>query len=325
MEKGDKVSVIDQDLEGIVDSITPDGKVTIVDETGMDWEFSANELIVTMAADPKKQEEPEPIEIEEKPKPVAVIEKPRILKLPELSLAFSTEDHRNWELRLCNRSGYHILCSVSQRSEQGWNNIFSGKLLNGHHSDLAHFRKGDLNDIGSFLVEAVFFKIAEYQQKEPISTEVKIRPKKFISQENFGKYAGLDGDTLVIEVANPPLKTTPSVTIARPRRSTEKPQSWKLDQRLNSHREIDLHIEHLTPDFKNLTPLEMLEIQRSTCISEIDSALQDPNTLSVTIVHGHGKGTLKKEVIRILREYGLSFNQDLYLRTGQAAIEVSLK
>ena len=92
---------------------------------------------------------------------------------------------------------------------------------------------------------------------------------------------------------------------------------------MNSHREIDLHIEHLAPDFKTMTPSEMLEIQRSTCISEIDSALRDPNILSITIVHG--KGTLKKEVIRILSEYDLSYNQDLYLRTGQAALEVSLR
>lgn len=325
MEKGDKVSVIDQDLDGIVLSVLPDGKVKIIDNTGMDWVFNPKELVVTKAVNPNKPKpvEPEPI------KAAPVFEEPEEtneeLEITGLCLGFSTENHRSWDLKLCNRTGYHGLFSVSQRSALGWSNIFSKKLLNGHDADLANFRQGDLNDIGSILVEAVFFKIAEFERKEPISAELKIKPKKFLNKDNFACYKGLPGDTYLISVKNPAPLNVPSVTIDRPKRQVEKPKSWKLDQRLNSHREIDLHIEHLAPDFKTMTPSEMLDIQRSTCISEIDSALRDPNTLSITIVHGHGKGTLKKEVIRILSEYGLSFNQDLYLRTGQAAIEVNLR
>lgn len=84
-------------------------------------------------------------------------------------------------------------------------------------------------------------------------------------------------------------------------------------------------MEKLVDDISNFSPSEMLEIQKQKCREAIDSAVADPHKLSLTIVHGHGKGVLKKAVISILKEYDLDYNQDLYLRTGQAAIEVRLK
>ena len=324
IEKGDLVSVIDQDLDGIVLSVSVSETATVRCKDGMDWEFGFKELIVTKAANPKK-EKPKPVA-----KPVVVRQpKPKIetqnkKALPELSLAFVANQQDSWNLQLCNHSGYHLLCSVSQRGVDGWENMFSGKLLNGHHSDLAQYRRGDLNDIGSYLVEAVFFKIASYQQKEPISCELKIRPKKFLNAENFNEYEGIEGVSMVLEVKNKPIVSVPQVTISAPRKTIRKFRG--LDHStFEGHSKIDLHIELLVSDLSRLSAGEMLEIQKQACVQALNTAMADPHKLSVTIVHGHGKGTLKREVIKILNDYGLSFNHDLYLRTGQAALEVKLK
>ncbi|MFT4524915.1 MAG: hypothetical protein ACI9FU_000054 [Granulosicoccus sp.] len=324
IEKGDLVSVIDQDLDGIVLSVSISGKATVRCKDGMDWEFGSKELIVTKAANPKKEKpKPPPVPVVVR-KPEPKVEAQKKKPLPELSLAFVANNHGSWDLQLCNHSGYHILCSVSQRGVDGWENMFCGKLLNGHHSDLAQYRRGDLNDIGSYLVEAVFFKIAAYQQKDPISCELKIRPKKFLNLENFKEYEGIEGESMVLEVKNKPILSVPQVTVSAPRKAVRKYRG--LDHStFEGHSKIDLHIELLVSDLGKLSAGEMLEIQKQACVEALNTAMADPHKLSVTIVHGHGKGTLKREVIKILNDYGLSFNQDLYLRTGQAALEVKLK
>ncbi len=323
IEKGDLVSVIDQDLDGIVLSVSATGKATVRCKDGMDWEFDPKELVVTKAAHPKK-ETPKPAPPPKVEQPEPVIPSTEKDELPDLALAFVAEKDDSWDLQLCNHSGYHILCSVSQKSEMGWENMYSGKLLNGHHAHLAHYRRSDLNDIGSFLVECVFFKIASYAQKEPISCELKIRPKKFLSRENFLSYQGLNGEAMILRIKDSAVTRTPQVTVSRPRKKPAKLRAFDHSV-FESHAKIDLHIELLVSDLSRLSPGEMLNIQKQACIAALNKAMADPHKLSVTIVHGHGKGTLKREVIKILHDYGLSFNQDLYLRTGQAAIEVKLK
>lgn len=324
IERGDLVSVIDQDLNGVVLSILANGKVSVRCTDGMDWEFEPKELVVTKAKNPEKEmptPKPKPVI---QPKPQPVIHAEPVEFLPLLSLVFVQDGRDAWELKICNRSGYHILVSVSQNSDACWQNMFSGKLLNGHDADLAKYRSGDLNDIGSFLVQAVYFKIAEFNKKEPLNCEIKVRPKKFLNQENFHSYQGLDGQALVLELKNAEPVHFPQVSVASPRKIKSAPRSFDHSQ-FESHSKIDLHIELLVSDMKSLTPSEMLEIQKQACIAALNQALVDPHKLSVTIIHGHGKGTLRKEVIKILNEFNLEFNQDLYLRTGQAAIEVKLK
>ena len=49
IEKGDIVSVIDQDLNGLVLTVSNSGLITIRCKDGMDWEFRPNELVVTLS------------------------------------------------------------------------------------------------------------------------------------------------------------------------------------------------------------------------------------------------------------------------------------
>jgi hypothetical protein len=115
IEKGDIVSVIDQDLNGLVLTVSNSGLITIRCKDGMDWEFRPNELVVTKAANPK-MEIPKPTlkrVIEKKPEPVINYQEHE--RLPDLALAFLEQNRESWELQLCNHSGYHALCSVSQK------------------------------------------------------------------------------------------------------------------------------------------------------------------------------------------------------------------
>ncbi|MCO6565593.1 MAG: Smr/MutS family protein [Apibacter sp.] len=64
-------------------------------------------------------------------------------------------------------------------------------------------------------------------------------------------------------------------------------------------RVIDLHIGNIVNSVKNLMPHQMLEKQINKAIEEIKLAKKD-KVKKLIIIHGKGKGILKKEVYKIL-------------------------
>lgn len=62
---------------------------------------------------------------------------------------------------------------------------------------------------------------------------------------------------------------------------------------------IDLHIGNIVDSFKNMMPHQMLEKQINKAMEEIKSAKKD-NVKKLILIHGKGKGVLKKEIYKIL-------------------------
>jgi len=85
---------------------------------------------------------------------------------------------------------------------------------------------------------------------------------------------------------------------------------------------IDLHIEKLNNDLTHQTPELIINYQIRVCKNYIKQAISC-NKLNFTIIHGVGKGVLKKEVIHALG----SFNQYQYHveKNDGGAIEVWMK
>ncbi len=100
VEKGDQVSVIDQDLDGIVLSVSDSGKATVRCKDGMDWEFNPSELVVTKAANPKKEAPKPVVKPTPKPKPKPSIVTETVEFLPLICLAFIQNGKDAWELKV---------------------------------------------------------------------------------------------------------------------------------------------------------------------------------------------------------------------------------
>ncbi len=65
--------------------------------------------------------------------------------------------------------------------------------------------------------------------------------------------------------------------------------------------ELDLHIEKLTDDYRGMTPTDMLLLQISTLQHALTRAIAH-RQYSMVVIHGIGKGVLKKEVHAILQQ-----------------------
>lgn len=89
--------------------------------------------------------------------------------------------------------------------------------------------------------------------------------------------------------------------------------------------EVDLHIEKLTPDWRNLTNFEILTIQLRTFEKYLDLAIAH-HQHNLIVIHGVGTGKLKDEIHEILktRREVRSFINQYDPRYGYGATEIFL-
>lgn len=87
--------------------------------------------------------------------------------------------------------------------------------------------------------------------------------------------------------------------------------------------EIDLHIEKLYPNYKNLAPSEMLDIQLKEFQNSLDLAIATHQN-SIVFIHGVGKGALKNEIHLKLNQtkWVYKYVNEYDTRYGYGATEV---
>lgn len=86
--------------------------------------------------------------------------------------------------------------------------------------------------------------------------------------------------------------------------------------------EIDLHIEELIDDFRNLSNGEILDIQMKHFNYFLGNAIEK-RIPKVIIIHGKGEGVLKSEIRTALFAYGnMEIHDASYSKYGQGATEV---
>ncbi|MEP7127931.1 MAG: Smr/MutS family protein [Chitinophagales bacterium] len=90
-------------------------------------------------------------------------------------------------------------------------------------------------------------------------------------------------------------------------------------------REVDLHIEKLVSDSGKMSNVEMLHLQLAKFQQTLDRAIAG-GVDRLYIIHGNGKGKLKKEIHQLLKSYKevKSFNNDYHPKYAFGATEIIL-
>ena len=87
--------------------------------------------------------------------------------------------------------------------------------------------------------------------------------------------------------------------------------------------EVDLHIEKLTPEYGHMHPSEMLLLQIAAFQRALENAIQHRQH-SLIVIHGIGKGVLKREVHAVLKQTPevKDFVNQYHARYGFGATEI---
>lgn len=87
-------------------------------------------------------------------------------------------------------------------------------------------------------------------------------------------------------------------------------------------REIDLHIENLVDNWRELDKAEIIQTQLDVARNEIERAMFE-SQVRLILIHGYGKGILKKELTELLYRYtNLEFYDASFKEYHGDAIEV---
>jgi hypothetical protein len=130
---------------------------------------------------------------------------------------------------------------------------------------------------------------------------LKIRPQKLFEhintllQSNEPTFSYLLVDTFLPK----PKEEKPDKFVPPVKQNVAKPaKDWRASL---PRFEIDLHIENLMPDTKGMSNADMLQIQLKALNSHLQAVISNRQERTI-IIHGLGKGVLRDEVHKVLRQ-----------------------
>jgi hypothetical protein len=197
--------------------------------------------------------------------------------------------------------------------------------------ELSHY---DLSDNPSIFLD--LSQITTEGIGEKFEKIIKIKPKQFFGKVKNHSFTTIPCYTFEIlkqfkEREEEDLKTYTKRNI-----KTEKEEKFynyvrvhkvnQIEDRAEFPEEIDLHVQMLTTNFQKMSPAEMLHLQVQVFEEYIDQAIR-LGLPKIYIIHGLGKGRLRKEIHKILSQnaYVRMFTNEHHPRYGFGATEVYLR
>lgn len=326
MRAGEKVRFLNEVGEATVLRILPNGMVEVEDDYGLVTSHAARELVsLEKNAQAAPPETPRPAQ-PEATKPAAVPARTEVPSepLPEIALLFAAEEHAapetgDLELFFHNGSEYHMLVNVAAKEEQGLFSLFRGEVRAGETQTMRPIRRQDVDIFGLTMVDCIFFKEADYAHREAFSATLKLKSTRFVKAGSYQQVAEIGRAAIVVPIVRPAPKAAESsagLSISPARKPVPKTRLLPVFDV-----EIDLHIEMLASDHAGMTEHEKLLCQLKCADREINRGLAN-GLISVTFIHGIGKGRLRDEVRALAEEYGLRCEPGAFQKYGAGATVV---
>jgi len=236
-------------------------------------------------------------------------------------------------LYLINISTYHILFHLGKEMPDGIKNMDKDDLAPGEKVHLGYLPDWMENENMKIKYQLLFFKEGTYTYKEPdvgIITMVQEKldnPGSYVENSFFTEKAVL----LIISQENEGRGSREKSHISRYK---EKPENSSLDLKKKSHQkhekqkseEIDLHIENIVDDHKDLSAREILKIQMDRFEVSLEGAIRNRQK-RIIYIHGTGAGKLKYQIRKTLDDKykRLRYQDASFLEFGYGATLVLLQ
>lgn len=240
---------------------------------------------------------------------------------------------------LINKTNYQLLFSFSFSIKNKIIGIISGVIKPQSEILLTKKKRTDMIDWQNFVIQAILFQNEEYKQTTPLHRELPLllpdlkaeftavkgnaSYAKCISLYAAGKEPVIDMEELKKKFAHDEEQQEVK-TKSIPQRKFPQQEDDHLYGIIRNETEVDLHIQHLVDDYKNLSNAEMLQIQLQKFRKEMDNALKN-HYHKIVFIHGVGNGVLRTEILRELRSYqGVRSGDASFEKYGFGATEVIL-
>jgi len=321
--KGDKVKFIDEVGGGEVVKVIDDATVLLLDETGFEYEVEADRLMLVKHAVVRQKQHnstnhnSKNTGPQKKPAPaiksrisgevnLLSIKENTILRYgnPNIFLAFVPQNNNiliaDIDLYLVNDSNYKLYYQIAVKKENVFTTIDDGILEAGTQVKFLSPVKKDLLKLKEISVRGILVLPAFIKEGKPFEEIIKVKPVKFTKEGSFKKNDYFETNSIIIpvKILHNKVEFASSDQKYSATHNTTKLKGVFTTEKV----EIDLHIEELTKDYRNLTPGEMIDIQINHFIKTLEKALISEKVKYLVVVHGVGNGILKTKIRSILRE-----------------------
>ncbi len=322
---GDKVSFLNETGYGHIARFKDKNTVIVEIESGMEIPYPMQylvpihvELIVDNDAEDLEEQMPEN----------QVAESIFFVIEPDHELPLLQD---NYSIYLFNYSSFNLMFTYSIRDHTTYQTLKNGEIGPFQKLMLKKIAKKEIMEFEHQKIECLFYKNTHYVSQIPIAQIIKLTPqlleaRNFISNPSF-KFPviaiALKDD--FIESRTEKIKLT-DYDVNRLKAVKDfgagKKNSTKSKKTPSEIIEVDLHIDELTDQAKNMGNYEMLQLQLKIFQQNLEKAIAE-KAKKIVFIHGVGNGRLKQEITTILKGYSeVSFHDGSYKNYGYGATEV---
>lgn len=309
--KGDRISFIDQKIDGSVKELKSNGRLLIETDDGFDISASPSEIILVRSVSDTKSQNPE----QDDPVPQDVTSTGSLAGITEKNtLTFLTQAYQEKKVLtgrlrhiLVNNLDSSVLFCAYKLNPEPF--LFSEGLISAQSiSVIAETEREEIAETGDIIIQYLICS------PKNISRPGKIRltPKApgledaIHGEDNFTLFC--TRRILYTHLSNEEYDL--SFLLEKYRKGSEAsitryaPSKFRKAQKEKNSFDtvVDLHIEELVDDLNGLTPSSMLEIQRLELARNLNEFIRS-GSHKLVIIHGVGKGVLKKAVYEEVAKY----------------------
>jgi hypothetical protein len=303
MNIGDKVRLLMGKEEGIITRFLDQDLVEIEIEDGFKIPVLKREVVVVA------KEEADYFEGKVQPAnvPVQNAGKQMLNAQSGIYMAFVEINDKVLSVHVINNTQYEVPFIVGEEG-QVTKGIVSGKLIPYSAQKVTERIVQEFDQWPLFYIQLLFFQKGKYDIKEPLQKRLKFNANSFfrskklapvISQKAF--LFQIDGEVKAID---------PQVLkeqMFQKHETNEKEKEQKIGKPL---KEVDLHIENLIDNHRNMSNGEILQLQIQTFEKTLDQAIASGMD-EIIFIHGAGNGVLKNAIHKILsNSSGIKFYKD---------------
>lgn len=337
---GDKVSFINEKLDGVVHSIVNSQFVKVEIDDGFIIDAEIRQLVIT-----QKFIDKDPVQITNQ---IPNLVPPVGVRgfVPANTIQFVSapaEENKilsgNVNFYLCNNTSVKILFALYAFINKKATLVDSGILEKEAERLTTNKSRNDIFEWNYFTLQILFCDDANFTRPVVKDIPVMLPDLNAVSKsenvlQSFAKYVEIANlnqpEEIPVDLLKEKLEnkfhekpTFSSPLSALRQKNPDRYRDERGDILLNT-KEVDLHIEELTDDFSHLSNAEIVALQLARFTKELNHALTH-HFKSIVFIHGVGNGRLKQALREELKNYpDVTFRDGDYIKYGNGATEVVL-
>ncbi len=205
-------------------------------------------------------------------------------------ISFEAFNDRIYSLLMVNDTNDTILYTINEKHNLVYKGITSGTLSPRNFTKITEYKLNEFESWPELYIQWLTYANGITVHKAPLEKKLKFTAATFHKSKKHSKL--INRSTFLFQIDRDAIKIEPSKILDQIDEHMSSPTIMAYSKPTD---EIDLHIEKLVKDHKDIQPHEMLYIQIDYFEKSLENAIAS-GMEKIIFIHGTGNGTLRNEI-----------------------------